>query len=217
MNEKFFNLPLDRQNQIINGAIKVFSASGYRQTSTIDIAREAGISKGLLFHYFNNKKELYLYLYKYCVELVFCVLEKNRNLEETDFFDLLLHSQRKKCKLMKEHRYIYDFIVKVYMENDMDMQEEIAKYSKPLIEDNYRQFIERVDAGKFKKGVDIPLLFQTLHWCSDGFMRSALNINKSIDEIDKEFTKVLELYRKNFYKEEFKCITMNTEKEKTPL
>lgn len=216
MNEKFFNLPLHRQNQIINGAIKVFSASSYRQTSTIDIAREAGISKGLLFHYFNNKKELYLYLYKYCVELVFSVLENNRNLEERDFFDLLLYSQRIKCKLMKEHRYIYDFIVKVYMENDIEIQEEIAKYSKPLIEDNYRQFIERVDAGKFKEDVDIPLLFQTLQWCSDGFMRSALNSNKSIDEIDKEFTKVLELYRKNFYKEEFKCIMTNMETEKIP-
>jgi AcrR family transcriptional regulator len=80
MNNKFYNLPQDRQKQIINGALKVFSASSYHQASTIDIAREAGVSKGLLFHYFNNKKELYLYLYEYCINLGANELEKNRDL-----------------------------------------------------------------------------------------------------------------------------------------
>jgi len=88
VNNKFYNLPLDRQKQIINGALKVFSASNYRQASTIDIAREAGISKGLLFHYFKNKKELYLYLYEYCANLAVDELEKNRDSEETDFFGI---------------------------------------------------------------------------------------------------------------------------------
>ena len=214
MNNKFYKLPLDRQKQIINGALKVFSASNYRQTSTIDIAREAGISKGLIFHYFKNKKELYLYLYDYCVCLTFNELEKNRDSEETDFFELLLHSQRLKCKLMKEHRYLYDFVVKVYLENDIEIIEEIAQYAKPLIEDNYRQFLEKVDTSKFKEDVDVLLLFQSLQWCSDGFMRSAINNNKSIDEIDQEFIKILELYKQNFYKEGITCITMNTETEK---
>ncbi|MBP0955070.1 MAG: TetR family transcriptional regulator [Oscillospiraceae bacterium] len=31
-----------------------------------EIAEEAGISKSLLFYYFRNKKELYLYLLKLC-------------------------------------------------------------------------------------------------------------------------------------------------------
>lgn len=57
MNEKFFELSQERQNQIINGALKIFSKSSYYQTSTLEIAKEAGISKGLLFHYFKNKKE----------------------------------------------------------------------------------------------------------------------------------------------------------------
>jgi AcrR family transcriptional regulator len=115
LNNKFFSLPSDRQKQIINGALKVFSSSSYRQASTIDIAREAGISKGLLFHYFNNKKELYLYLYKYCTDLAASELDKNRDPKERDFFNIILRSQRIKCKLMKEYRYIYDFVVKVYL------------------------------------------------------------------------------------------------------
>jgi hypothetical protein len=118
---------------------------------------------------------------------------------------------------MKEHRHIYDFIVKVYMEKEEEITKEIAQYSKPVIEDNFRQFFKRIDKSKFMEGVDIPLLFQSLQWCADGFMREALNNNKSIDEIDNEFTKILELYKNNFYKEDSLCITMNTETEKTIL
>lgn len=214
MNEKFFNLPQDRQRQIINSALKVFSQSSYYQTSTLEIAREAGISKGLLFHYFKNKKELYLFLYEYCVNLVQNEIEKNRNMEVTDFFEILLQSQKLKCKLMKEYRYIYEFIVKVYVENDEDVTDDIVRFSKPFINDNYRLFFERIDTKKFREGVDIHLLFQSLQWCADGFMRNALTTNKSIDEIDLEFTKILELYKQNFYKEGFICTTTNTEKGK---
>ncbi|WP_160680892.1 TetR/AcrR family transcriptional regulator [Clostridium sp. C8-1-8] len=215
MNEKFLKLPEERQMQIINSALKVFSKSGYYQTSTLEIAREAGISKGLLFYYFKNKKEMYLFLYEHCINLVLDEINKNRNVMESDFFEIMLRSQRIKCKLMKKYRYIYEFLVKVYMENDKEVIADIAGFAEPLINDNYRHFFERIDRTKFREGVDISLLFQSLIWCAEGFMRSALSSDKDIDEIDLEFAKVLELYKQNFYKEEFLCTMMNMGKGKT--
>jgi AcrR family transcriptional regulator len=200
MNEKFFELPQERQNQIINGALKIFSKSSYYNTSTIEIAREAGISKGLLFHYFKNKKELYLFLYKHCIHLILDEMNKNRNTEETDFFEIILQSQQVKCKLMKKYRYIYEFIVNVYLESDEQIVGDIAEFSKPFINQNYVNFFDKIDTSKFREGVDIPLLFQSLQWCADGFMRNALSINKNIDDIDLDFAKILELYKQNFYK-----------------
>lgn len=44
---------------MINAALKVFALNGYRHASTDDIVREAAISKGLLFHYFENKLGVY--------------------------------------------------------------------------------------------------------------------------------------------------------------
>ena len=54
MNEKFFDLKKEKQDRMINAALKVFALNGYRHASTDDIVREAAISKGLLFHYFEN-------------------------------------------------------------------------------------------------------------------------------------------------------------------
>ena len=52
MNEKFFDLKKEKsRNRMINAALKIFAKNGYRHASTDDMVAEAGISKGLLFHY----------------------------------------------------------------------------------------------------------------------------------------------------------------------
>ena len=46
------------KERIINAAIKVFSIYGYSKTPVHLIADEAGVSKGLVFWYFNSKDKL---------------------------------------------------------------------------------------------------------------------------------------------------------------
>ena len=70
MNEQFYELPQEKQLRIINAGLEVFSKNDYRHAVTDEIARKAGISKGLLFYYFHNKKSLYLYLFDYCASLI---------------------------------------------------------------------------------------------------------------------------------------------------
>ena len=62
MNEKFFSLPEEKQQAIINAGYRVSSQNTYKKSPVSEIAAEAGISKSLLFYYFRNKKELYLFL-----------------------------------------------------------------------------------------------------------------------------------------------------------
>ena len=66
MNDKFFELPLEKQEKIINAGFRVFSQNSYKKSPMSEIADAAGISKSLLFHYFHNKKELYLFLWEKC-------------------------------------------------------------------------------------------------------------------------------------------------------
>ena len=58
MNEKFFALPEEKQQAIINAGYRVFSRNSYKNSPMSEIAEAAGISKSLLFYYFHNKKEL---------------------------------------------------------------------------------------------------------------------------------------------------------------
>ena len=87
MNERFFELKKEKQDRMINGALKVFSQYGYHHASTDEIVREANISKGLLFHYFESKMGLYVFLYDYSTRFVALELT-NVDKDENGFFDL---------------------------------------------------------------------------------------------------------------------------------
>lgn len=57
---------LSRQ-RILDAAMEEFSAKGYDGASLNTVCREKGISKGIIYHYFKDKDELYLL----CVEACF--------------------------------------------------------------------------------------------------------------------------------------------------
>ena len=48
----------ERKDKIIQAAARAFARTGFRGTRTRDIAREAGVSEGLVFKYFPDKKSL---------------------------------------------------------------------------------------------------------------------------------------------------------------
>ncbi len=50
----------ERRAQILACARRLFSERNYDAVSTSEIAREAGVARGLLHHYFGTKRELYL-------------------------------------------------------------------------------------------------------------------------------------------------------------
>ena len=53
-----------KRRQIVEGARAMFLASGFDAASMMDIAKEAGVSKGTLYVYFKNKEELFAEIVK---------------------------------------------------------------------------------------------------------------------------------------------------------
>ena len=56
--KQFENIREARRQQILEAALKLFANNGYHSTSIAMITKEAGISKGLAYNYFNSKEEL---------------------------------------------------------------------------------------------------------------------------------------------------------------
>jgi len=53
-----------RREEILSAGLNLFIRKGYAATKTLDISQAAGISEGLLFHYFETKEKLYEELIK---------------------------------------------------------------------------------------------------------------------------------------------------------
>ena len=82
MNPKFFDVKKEKQDAIINACLKVFAENGYKKASTDVIVKTAGISKGLLFHYFESKKGAYEFIYDYSVK--YMMLELTQSVRKTE-------------------------------------------------------------------------------------------------------------------------------------
>lgn len=60
----------DKQESILETALELFATVGYNATSTSKIARQAGVSEGLIFRHFTNKKGLLQALIKEAEERI---------------------------------------------------------------------------------------------------------------------------------------------------
>lgn len=52
--------PDERRHQILASAVRHFGERPYADVSVAEIARDAGVARGLVNHYFGNKRDLYL-------------------------------------------------------------------------------------------------------------------------------------------------------------
>jgi AcrR family transcriptional regulator len=54
--QQFEDLRKDRRQAILDAALTVFANNGYHSASVSMIAKEAGVSKGLMYNYFESKE-----------------------------------------------------------------------------------------------------------------------------------------------------------------
>lgn len=90
MSDRFRDLPEEKNRVILSAAMEVFAKYDYKKASTDLIATKAGISKGSLFYYFRNKKELYLCVYHYVLEIVTEELMDPELMKITDFYNFII-------------------------------------------------------------------------------------------------------------------------------
>jgi TetR/AcrR family transcriptional regulator len=65
LTELFLRIPEEKRDRILQSSIKEFASRGFDNANTNDIAREAKISVGSLYKYFDNKEDLFLTTVKF--------------------------------------------------------------------------------------------------------------------------------------------------------
>jgi TetR/AcrR family transcriptional regulator len=162
MFSKFLNLETEKQDRIINAAIKEIALKGYDRASTNEIVKKAGISKGLLFHYFGNKKQMYLYLFDYCYEIIADEFYKKIDLSEPDFFIRIRQAALIKMDLLNKYPEIFKFMEEAYFEDSPEVKAELEKKIKELNDFNIGKVYEGIDISKFREDMDIQKIFKII-------------------------------------------------------
>ena len=125
MNEKFYTLPAEKQKRIIDAGFYVFSQNSYKKSSMNEIAQQADISKSLLFFYFRNKRELYLFLWNTACDLTVKYLTAYHCYEPADLFLMMERGMEAKLAMMEKYPYMANFAVRAFFEKDAEVASEI--------------------------------------------------------------------------------------------
>jgi AcrR family transcriptional regulator len=116
---------------MINASLKVFALNGFDHASTDEIVAEAGVSKGLLFHYFYNKVGLYEFLAGYSTR--FALVELNSELRRNEtlpYFDLMEVLAQSESATVSIYPYLYLFLDRVREEASDGPSEQTGQYLK---------------------------------------------------------------------------------------
>ena len=201
MNEKFFSLPKEKRQRIINAGYRVFSRNSYKNSPMSEIAAEAGISKSLLFHYFRNKKELYLFLWDKCAETTIDVLTQYGCYGQTELFESIERGMRAKMEIIRRYPDMANFSVHAFCEKDAEIS--------AAIQESYHRYFNlkadrnrlNLDPAQFIPGLDISLMYREMYWASEGYLWEMVQRgNVDFDRMEKDFTELIGFWKHIYLK-----------------
>ena len=201
MNEKFYELPEEKRNAILSAGYRVFSEHSYRKSPMQEIADEAGVSKSLLFHYFENKKELYLYLWDNACRYAVGYMTEAGCYEETDFFKMLYRGMMTKMQILRQHPNMAAFVLKAYFENDPEVHDDIRASYLRYFQLKGELSLRKLSKGQFVLGVDVKDIFRHIYWAAEGYLLDNLRSGKlEPAKLERDFSGMIGFWKKIYGK-----------------
>lgn len=196
MNEKFFALPEEKQKKILNAGYRVFSQNSYKNSPMSEIAQAAGISKSLLFHYFRNKKELYLFLWENCARLTIEHMTKYDCYSQKELFESMERGMEAKLEIIRLYPDMANFAIRAFYEKDSEINAAVQ-------ESYHRHFNLKADKARisfdpeqFIPGLDISMMYREMYWASEGYLwEMTQRGDVDIEQMNRDFVKLLEFWK----------------------
>lgn len=207
MFSKFLNLKPEKQERILQAGIREFSNKGFEKASTNEIVKQAEISKGILFHYFQNKKKFFIFVYDYSLGLLGDEIFNKIDVEEGDIFIQLRKIASIKMELAHKYPEIFKFIGVATVEECNEVKSEIKERQKKINESSYSKVFNNIDKSKFRDGVDVGRAINIIMWTFEGFgiselQKAKVSASKGLDyeKIFHEMDIYIDIFKKSFYK-----------------
>ena len=192
MNEKFYALSEEKQSQILNAAYKVFAMNQYKKAPTSEIAAEAGISKSLLFHYFHNKLELYIFLWNHAADLTKKYMCEYKVYETDDFFEMMRRGLMAKCAVMRKYTFLSLFSINSYFETEPDIQSTIQPYVQDVTQTTLELLLSILNLDFIRKDIAFVCIYKEILYASEGMMKSWYRTgNYDVTAFEQEYLEMI--------------------------
>jgi AcrR family transcriptional regulator len=139
---QFTELRETKRRQILDAAIECFATTGYHAVSINELAEHAGISKGLLYHYFSSKSDLLKFIFREIMSVMMQLFDPE-GLGEIDgdllekYFGRLVRHMKSNLLMWKMYMAIFSQpAVRLILEKEI---EEASKKPQEIMEHYFRK------------------------------------------------------------------------------
>jgi len=204
----FENLPEDKRKRIVDVCVEEFSRKGYDKASTNTIVKEAGISKGILFHYFGSKKNLYLYIVDYVMDYMtkkFYIADSN---PPADIFERIMDRGLVKLKMAYDDPSIYNLLFEAFINTPEDLKGDIQERYKKIKSENLSVFLNNIDTSKFRGEIDKNKAIELIMLLMEALTSKYIDVYKNkpadaaltnMDKMIAEYMEYIDIMKKGIY------------------
>lgn len=208
MNKAFENLSEEKRQLIFDVALKEFAENGYAKASTNNIVNEAGISKGILFHYFGSKKKLCIYVMEKGISTLLAELRSYGPYEYEDIIKRVTCFSKRKVRLTIKYPQIQKLFIKLMVENPKDIEAELNAIIAKLYSEVMPDFTTNLDISELRENVDLKKAIEMVMMISESLSKKYLAIYKDdfesmykdMDKIYTEYMEFMEILKQGIYK-----------------
>ncbi|GCF95077.1 hypothetical protein NRIC_29680 [Enterococcus florum] len=158
-----------KMRTIIQAALKEFAVYGYDQASTNRIAKQAGMSKALMFHYIKSKEELFLTVWSYCEETITNGYTKQIDEEETDLFERLRHSIALQMNILKKDPWLLEFYSAAADTRSDRINQQIHTKKETDAGLCITKLFQNIDTSNFRSDLPVTRSLALIEWSMSGF------------------------------------------------
>jgi AcrR family transcriptional regulator len=195
-----------RRSRILEAALKEFAEKGYKKASTNTIVREAEVSKGLLFHYFISKKDLFLFIYQHAINMITEEMYENVNFADRDVLNRMKQATLVKIDSYLRHPLFVQLFEKSQLIKDKEIIDEIIKMHQQVEEDTYNKIFSNIDYYAFNDALNIDRCLSVVRWTVDKISKEWQVLNngnfntEAYESLKMDIGHYLDLFREAFYR-----------------
>ena len=196
-----------KRKKILNAAYEEFAECGYEYASTNRIVQKAKIAKGMLFYYFNSKKELFHYLISYGIDYIINEYLNKIDENESDFIEKYRQMVKIKMQSYSENPHIFHFYGTLYINEFDELPKELKNRLLEVKSLAYAKTFNNIDKSLFREDITPDEIIKLISLTMLGYENKLVNRlkGKKISSVDynpywKEYDEFLDLLKKVYYK-----------------
>lgn len=193
--ETFLNLDSEKQNIVFNACVKEFSLAPFSQTSINQIIKNANISRGSFYQYFQDKEDCYMYVLSEIAKIKVKIMEQS-TIEKPDssFFELMESMIEVTMQWIKEEPEYY--MIGYWMDyDDSEFILKLLDYNKGNMVFYRELIIKDQNKGLIVQDIDVDLLVRMIISVNKDILMDAYR-DKDFERVKSEFKTMMNIIRK---------------------